>query len=375
MVRIGWIKVYLRGGIYGGINIRLNSPVKRPAPVTIALSLPALICKSAALTAATNVVWFLESMALTMMSLLGYMAAPPTITVCSAADIVKNREKWGRIVTPFANRLAATTHFCRVPRAWWSMLPTGPLETCRFPFFAVFSALFSRSETCLFVSSHIKIGIGTRRVPRDMAEASTEQTPPSGGSSSGGGGKLVMIISGVNLLATLGIVAVLMISFNRDSKKPKVEDIVAEGASAHGGAKEEGGEHGGSGEHGGGEHGSGGEHGGAGEAKKPIGNFGKMLTLDQFTVNLSTPGTVNPKFVRVNISIEVPTADAESEVTQKMPQVRNAIIDLFNSKRPADLATAEGRDYIKEEIRNALNSFMVSGKVKGVFFTGFAVSS
>jgi len=194
-----------------------------------------------------------------------------------------------------------------------------------------------------------------------MAEASTEQTPPSGGSSSsGGGGKLVMIISGVNLLATLGIVAVLMISFNRDAKKPKVEDIAAEGASAHGGAKEEGG---------------GGEHGGAGEAKKPIGNFGKMLTLDQFTVNLSTPGTVNPKFVRVNISIEVPTADAENEVTQKMPQVRNAIIDLFNSKRPADLATAEGRDYIKEEIRNALNSFMVSGKVKGVFFTGFAVSS
>ena len=51
------------------------------------------------------------------------------------------------------------------------------------------------------------------------------------------------------------------------------------------------------------------------------------------------------------------------------------IIDLFNSKRPADLATAEGRDYLKDEIRNAINTFMVSGKVKGVFFTNFAMST
>jgi flagellar FliL protein len=91
-----------------------------------------------------------------------------------------------------------------------------------------------------------------------------------------------------------------------------------------------------------------------------------------------TPTTwqaVNPKFVRVNISVEVPTSETENEVQQKMPQVRNTIIDLFNSKRPTDLVTAEGRDYLKEEIRNALNSFMVSGRVKSVFFTNFAVSN
>ena len=40
-----------------------------------------------------------------------------------------------------------------------------------------------------------------------------------------------------------------------------------------------------------------------------------------------------------------------------------------------DLASAEGRDYLKEEIRNALNGFLVNGKVKGVFFTNFALTS
>jgi flagellar FliL protein len=210
------------------------------------------------------------------------------------------------------------------------------------------------------------------------AEEKTESTAHAAGGGaggaapSGGGSKLVLILTGVNLLATLGMVGVLFLSFQKERKKPSVEDIAAQtaapAAGEHGEAK--GGEHGG-GEAKGGEHGGGGK---AEHAKKSV-DYGRMITLEQFTVNLSTPGSSNPKYVRVNISLEVPTDDAEGEVTSKMPQVRNAIIDLFNSKRPADLATAEGRDYLKEEIRNALNGFLVNGKVKGVFFTNFALTS
>lgn len=191
----------------------------------------------------------------------------------------------------------------------------------------------------------------------------------SGSKGSGSGGGFVLILSIVNLVATVGILAMLFISFQRDKVKPSVEDISTRPAhepeGEKPGAKEEEGKHG---EHGGGH----GEHGEG--AKKKVGNYGRMITLDQFTVNLSTPGSVSAKFVRVNISLEVATEDAETELNLKIPQVRNTIIDLFNSKRPADLATADGRDYLKEEIRNALNSFMISGKVKGVYFTSFALS-
>jgi flagellar FliL protein len=188
-------------------------------------------------------------------------------------------------------------------------------------------------------------------------------------SGKGGNNKLVMIIIAANLVITLGMIGVLVMSFQKDRKEAQAVDMVA--SEEHGG----GGEHGEGG--GGGEHGGGSEHGGGDKSseKKGSSNYGKMIQLEQFTVNLSTPGTVNPKFVRVNISVEVPTSETENEVQQKMPQVRNTIIDLFNSKRPTDLVTAEGRDYLKEEIRNAMNSFMVSGRVKSVFFTNFAVSN
>ena len=92
-------------------------------------------------------------------------------------------------------------------------------------------------------------------------------------------------------------------------------------------------------------------------------------------MNLSTAVGAPPKFARVVIAVELASSESSQELTQKMPQVRNSIIDLFNSKRPADLQTGEGRNFLKEEIRNALNSFLVTGKVKGIFFSNFSVSS
>lgn len=189
--------------------------------------------------------------------------------------------------------------------------------------------------------------------------AAEENANPSGsdGASSGGGNKLVLILTVVNLLVTGGIGGVVYVAFKK-SQAPTVQDIST--AEEHAEAE--------SGEQGAGKP--------AGEAQQAaVDPARRMVTLDQFTVNLTSPGSAGSKFVRVNISLELPNQEAETELTSRMPQVRNTIIDLVNSKRPGDLATAEGRDYLKEEILNALNAFMITGKVKGVFFTSFAVST
>ena len=194
----------------------------------------------------------------------------------------------------------------------------------------------------------------------------SEEKKEAAASGGAGGPKLMVILTAVNTVVCLAMVGILFVSLQKEKSVQKVEDIVAE--EGHGEAAAGGG-------HGAPAGGHGAPAGGHGEAGKKVAGFGKMMNLDQFTVNLTTPGSSTPKYVRVNISIEVPDDAVESEVSQKMAQVRNAIIDLFNSKRPSDLVHSEGRDYLKEEIRAALNGFIVSGKVKGVFFTNFALSS
>lgn len=195
-----------------------------------------------------------------------------------------------------------------------------------------------------------------------MADAKAESSESGGGGSS----KLVVIITLVNFLVLLAIGAVVFISFKKENSKPAVTDIQLEGEEDPGAAA-------GHGEkadaHGGG-HGDKKKE----DKKKADADSGKWIPLDQFTVNLNTPGGTQQKFARVAISVEVENDEVEREVQAKMPQVRNSIIDLFNSKRPSDLATAEGRDFLREEIRAALKSFITSGKVKGVYFTNFAVT-
>ena len=195
-------------------------------------------------------------------------------------------------------------------------------------------------------------------------EAKKPEAAADSGSGSDKSGKLGLILSLLNLILILGIGGVVFIQFQKDKHRESVSDIQSGGHGEAGGAHGDG--HGDAKAEGG--HGDG--HGGP-AAKKGD----QVVTLDQFTVNLSTSVGTPPRFARVVIALEVPSAETSAEITQKMAPVRNAIIDLFNSKRPADLQTGEGRNFLKEEIRNALNSFLVSGKVKGVFFSNFAVSN
>src|SRR4029079_16009834 len=74
-----------------------------------------------------------------------------------------------------------------------------------------------------------------------------------GAPASSGSSKLVLILSGVNLLLTLGMAGVLFSALKKEQAKPSVEDMVVE---------EKAGDKKAVGEHGGGEHAAGGEHGG-----------------------------------------------------------------------------------------------------------------
>lgn len=189
----------------------------------------------------------------------------------------------------------------------------------------------------------------------ETAEESSAPEP------SGGGSKLVLILTVLNLVISLGVAGVVFIAFKKEANQPKVTDIVANEPRAE--SKKEGDAQG----------------GGEGTAAKPVSasDLAKVFKVElaMFTVNLQSPGSANPRFARVNVTVEVSSEDTEKEVNQKMPQVRNTVIDLINSKTPADVKEIEGKNHLKEQIQKALNAFLVTGKVKGVYFTSFVVNS
>lgn len=212
-----------------------------------------------------------------------------------------------------------------------------------------------------------------------MSDDKAQAVDPGAPAAGGGSNKIVMIASLVNMVATIGVVAVLLLAYQKEKSAPSMEDIVkgqakggGHGDAAKAGEHGGGGEHAATAEHGGGEHG-GGEHGG-GSAEAAV-DSGKMMGLDPFAVNLATGAGTNPRYARVSVAMELEQGVPYQEFEVKLPRVRDTVINLLNSKRPVELNTVEGREQLKEEIKKSVNGFMSQSKVKGVYFTSFAISN
>ncbi len=99
---------------------------------------------------------------------------------------------------------------------------------------------------------------------------------------------------------------------------------------------------------------------------------GLLLPLDGFTANLAQ-GDGPRRYVKLNTVLKFSRDSKEEEFKARKPQIRDSIISILNAKRPSDLLKREGKEYLKEEIKAAINAFLVDGKVVDVFYVGFQI--
>lgn len=85
------------------------------------------------------------------------------------------------------------------------------------------------------------------------------------------------------------------------------------------------------------------------EASKPP----VYVTLEPFTVNLTSEAT--DRYLQVGIDLKVSAADITEKVKVHLPEIRNGILLLLTSKKVDDLASIEGKNALREEIRDIVN--------------------
>jgi len=106
-------------------------------------------------------------------------------------------------------------------------------------------------------------------------------------------------------------------------------------------------------------------------AKK--GNDGLLFPLQGFTSNLAQ-GDGPRRFVRLTAVLKFSNESKENEFKAREPQIRDVIINILNSKRPEDLLNKEGKNFLKEEIKSAINAFLIEGNVIDIYYTGFQIN-
>lgn len=179
-------------------------------------------------------------------------------------------------------------------------------------------------------------------------EGKVEASTPTGPAASGKNPLLTILV----LVNTIVISAVAFFQFQMHQKissEPSIHDVVSAEMKKMEGedAQEE-----------------------TGEAAE---EDGILFPLEGFTANLAQ-GDGPRRFLRLTAVLKFSKDSNEEEFKARKPQIRDTIISLLNSKRPEDLLKIEGKNFLKEELKSAINSFLVDGNIVDIFYVGFQIN-
>jgi flagellar FliL protein len=94
-----------------------------------------------------------------------------------------------------------------------------------------------------------------------------------------------------------------------------------------------------------------------------------LIALDSFVLNLAEQG----RFLKVTMQFELTDPANQPLVTDKMPQLRDAIITLVSSKSADTLSSPEGKLQIKDELLLRANQAIGKDVFKNLYFTEFVM--
>ncbi|XGC80375.1 flagellar basal body-associated protein FliL [Bdellovibrio bacteriovorus] len=175
-----------------------------------------------------------------------------------------------------------------------------------------------------------------------MAEEKAAAAEVSAGAGGGSGQKPILLIAlaVINMLVVAGVGFMLYKGRQKEAAQPKIEDVIKgeHQAQAH-------------------------------EATEQKEVIGKVIPLETFIVNLA--GSKGRKVAKVNMELEVQGEHVLEEIEKRKAQVRDIIIIILSSKSFEDVSSREGKDNLRNEIKDTINSFLVQGKISNVFFTEF----
>jgi flagellar protein FliL len=177
-------------------------------------------------------------------------------------------------------------------------------------------------------------------VSEDKAAKESSQASGGGGAAPSKSPILLILLSIVNMGVVAGVGFMLWQGRKKEAAQPKLDHVIQ------------------------------GEHQEqAKEAAEDKSFVGKIIPLETFIVNLS--GSKGRRIAKVNMELELEGSNVQDEIEKRKAQIRDIIIIILSSKTYDDVATREGKDGLRAEIKDTVNAFLSKGKITNVYFTEF----
>jgi len=93
--------------------------------------------------------------------------------------------------------------------------------------------------------------------------------------------------------------------------------------------------------------------------------------LKSFVTNLA--GDQGTRYLKVTMQFGISDPSLSEELKANSVAIRDAIIAILSSKMYDDIASEDGKQLLKEQIKHAVNRILKKGKIDEVFFTEFVI--
>lgn len=175
-----------------------------------------------------------------------------------------------------------------------------------------------------------------------MAEEAAKEAAAPAPASGGGGGKQSLLLIG---LAVLNMAVVGAVGFmiwkgkQKEAAEPKIEHVIK------------------------------GEHEAQTEEAHEKVNKALVIPLETFIVNLA--GSKGRRIFKVDVELEVNERKVVDEIEQRKAQIRDIIIIILSGRTYDQISGKDGKNQLRDEIKDTVNAFLTKGKITSVFFTNF----
>jgi flagellar protein FliL len=151
---------------------------------------------------------------------------------------------------------------------------------------------------------------------------------------------LLIALLVLNMLVVGGVGAMLYLGKKKEAQKPSIDHVVQ------------------------------GEHETQKKEEEKVDDLmGATISMETFLINLA--GTRGGKLAKITMEFEVSNELVKDEIIKRKPQIRDMIIIMLSSKSFDSLSTSEGKNSLRDEIRDEVNHFLTKGEIKRIFFTEF----
>jgi flagellar FliL protein len=99
--------------------------------------------------------------------------------------------------------------------------------------------------------------------------------------------------------------------------------------------------------------------------------IGPIFSLDTFVVNLADPS--GDKYARIRIELELKNDEILEKIEKISPRIYDSILMILSSKLSEEIRSIEGKNKMKEEIIESINTIFRDEEIIAIYFREFVI--